>query len=184
MVTYSSKFRSLRARRGFTLIEAALATAIIGTGFIAMFQLFTSCTRDNSAGAQMTTALMLANSIQEAMANLTFQDPSTSTTYFGPEPGETLATYNDLDDFDLSTFNPPIDASRIPITELSQYSQLVTVMPVLPYEPSCNNNETSPDFAKTTYTGAVRVRVRILFRPQPSAVAQEVYRLSWIRQDH
>ena len=34
------------------------------------------------------------------MANLAFSDPIKGTTNFGPETGETLATFNDVDDFD------------------------------------------------------------------------------------
>jgi type II secretory pathway pseudopilin PulG len=173
-----------RGERGFTLIEAALATIIIGLGAVSMMQLFSVCTRDNAAGAHMTTALLLATNAQEMMASLAFKDPEYGNTYFGPEPGETLASYDDLDDFDLQTFHPPLDASRQPITQLAQYSQLITVMPVYPYQPSANTNETTPSIPKTTYTGAVRVRVRILYRLQPASVPEEVYRLSWVRLDN
>jgi len=93
----------------------------------------------------MTTALMLATNIQEMMADLSFSDPVTANGVFGPEPGETLATYNDLDDFDMQTFDPPINASRSAIPELGQYSQLISLMPVYPYMPSANTNEASHD---------------------------------------
>src|SRR5689334_21197888 len=54
-------------RRGFTLIEAALTTFIIGTAVLATVQLFAACTQQNSVAAQGTTAMLLASHIQETM---------------------------------------------------------------------------------------------------------------------
>ena len=171
------------ARRGFTLIEAALATVIVGVAFAATMELFGACTRQNQVSSHMTSALMLSGQVQEAMQGLTFNDPVNGTDVFGAEAGETLATYNDLDDFDGLSFSPPIDAMRQQLPLLSQYTQIVSVMPVYPKKPGSNANEASPDIPKTTYTGAVRVRVRVLYRARPSDVPEEVYRTSWIRLD-
>lgn len=168
-------------RRGFTLPEAALATVIIGVGVLATMQLFGACTRDNANSAQTTTAMLLAQNIQEVMTDLPFNDPTSGAAVFGAEFGETLQTYNDIDDFDSRTFQPPIDALRQPLPQLSQYSQVISVVPVYPSRLSTNTNEAAPDIAKGTYTGAVRVCARILYQARPSDVAQEVYRISWIR---
>jgi len=177
--------RLARSRhRGFTLIEAALTTVIVGLAILSMMELFESCTRQNKNGAQMTTAMLLANHIQEAMAGLPFNDPFSSSSHFGPETGETLTTFNDVDDFDGSTFNPPIDAMRQSIPAQAQYTQVVSVVPVLVNQLSSNTNEAAPTIAKGTYTGAVRARVRILYRQKPTDIVQEVYRVSWIRTDH
>jgi prepilin-type N-terminal cleavage/methylation domain-containing protein len=172
-----------RRRRGFTLIEASLATVIVGVGILSMMQLFTACTRQNAAAADMTTAMLLAENIQETMAGLSFSDPAFGRTYFGPEPGQTLPSYDDVDDFDGKTFSPPIDSTRQPITTLSQYSQVISVWPVYPNQLSANSNTTSPDITQTTYTGAARVTVRILHTQHPGDTPNEVYRTSWIRVD-
>jgi type II secretory pathway pseudopilin PulG len=169
--------------RGFTLIEAALATVIIGVGVTAMMELFSACTKENRAAGQSTVAMMLTENIRELMEDLAFNDPTSGRSVFGAEVNEELPIYDDVDDFDLSTFNPPINAARQPLTQLSQYTQVVSVMPVYPTMPSANTNESSPSIPKTTYTGAARVRIRILYRQNPSAVAQEVYRASWTRCD-
>jgi type II secretory pathway pseudopilin PulG len=175
--------RSHRAR-GFTLIEAALATIIVGVGVVSTMRLFASCTQQNIAATQMSSAQMLAGNIHEAIVGLPFADPTFAHKYFGPEPGETLATFNDIDDFDGSSFNPPIDSMRNKIPSLSQYTQVVTVLPVWTNQLSSNSNESSLDISKTTYTGAVRVRVKILFKASPSDVAAEIYRASWICTDN
>lgn len=171
---------SHRRRRGFTLIEAALTTVIVGSGVLSTVILFAACTKENSVAANTTTAMMLAGNIQEMMEGLSFNDPAYGSTYFGPEPGETLATYNDCDDFDGLTFNPPIDATCQPIAALSPYSQVVSVVPVYATQPGSNTNPAAPDLPKTTYTGALRVQVRILYKPNGLA-ATEVYRTSWVR---
>jgi hypothetical protein len=168
-------------RRGFTLIEAALTTFIIGTAVLATVQLFATCTQQNSVAAQGTTAMLLASHVQETIAGLPVSDPSYANTYFGPEPGETLRIYNDVDDFDGSSFNPPIDATRTPVPQLSQYTQAVTVVPVLANKLNANTNPTALDLPKSTYTGAVRVQVRIMYQRTPASPSVEVYRTSWLR---
>lgn len=169
--------------RGFTLIEAALTTVIVGVGVLAVAQLFSACSRQNSTSTDYTVAQMLAGNIQETMAGLGLYDPVTTTSNFGPELGETLATYNDVDDFDGASLNPPIDSLRSTIADLAQYTQVVTVVPVYPMQPNSNTNEQNLEIPKTTFTGAVRVNVRVLRQINPSDPAYEVYRTSWIRVD-
>jgi len=153
------------SRRAFTLLESALATIIIGVGVLAVMGLFEACTRQNRAGAAATTAMLLAGHVQEMMEGLPFCDP------------------HDIDDFDNQTFNPPIDSTRTSVPALSQYSQVVTIMPVYPNQPSSNADESKPEIPKTAYTGAVRVRVKVLYRLRPADPPQEVYRAQWIRLD-
>jgi prepilin-type N-terminal cleavage/methylation domain-containing protein len=171
------------SHRGFTLIEASLAMVIVGIGIVSAVRLFAACTQENRGSVGMTTATLLANHVREAMNGLSFDDPGTATTTFGPEGGETLATYDDLDDFNAQTFNPPIDAMRQPIASQSQYTQVVRVVPVFPNKLSSNIDDSAPEIAQGTYTGAVRIRVIVLYRATASEPNTEVYRASWIRMD-
>jgi hypothetical protein len=164
-------------------MEAALATVIVGTGVVAAAQLFGACSQQNMQGSRATVAMMLVNNIQETTANMTFSDPQLGRLVYGPETGETIATFDDLDDFNNQTFNPPLNALRQPIPEMSQYTQSVTVRPVYPEQLSSNNNDANPTISTSTYTGAVRVRVRVTYRPTPQATPQTVYQRSWIRLD-
>ena len=111
-------------------------------------------------------------------------DPTSTTLKWGPEPGESLSGYDDLDDFDGLSFNPPIDAQRTAVPQLSRYTQKISVMPVSPDEPSGNLNEALPSLPKGAYTGAVRVRVKVLYQAPGSTKAEEVYSVSWIRADN
>lgn len=175
--------RPRHVRRGFTLIEAGLATIIVGTGILAAVQLFGVCAQQNMQSNRATVAMMLANNVQEAMGTATFNDPQTGRATYGPEAGETLAGYDDLDDFNNQTFSPPIDANRTSIPSMAQYSQVVTVRPVFPEQLSSNSNDASPTIATSTYTGAVRVRIRVFYRASPTSTADEVYTRSWVRPD-
>jgi len=81
------------------------------------------------------------------------------------------------------SFNPPIDSLRAQIPSMSQFTQVVSVMPIWPYKLAGNTNEAAPEIPRTTYTGAVRVRVRVLYRTNPTDPQVELYRCSWVRVD-
>jgi hypothetical protein len=183
----SAKLAQLRARRGrgaFTLIETAMALIIVGVGVVASMRLFASCSQQNTASTQMTLAMHLSGNIREAMSGLAFDDPNTGTGGWGPETGETLANYNDVDDFDGLSFNPPIDSLRSTITSMGQYTQVVTVVPIFPNKLNSNVDDASPEIPDGTYTGAVRIRVRILYQRTANEPTAEVYRCAWVRLDN
>jgi hypothetical protein len=124
-----------RRRRGFTLIEAATTTVIIGVGCVAMLQLLGAGTMANHEGTEGTVAMNLAGNVREAMAGLAFTD-KTAPTHWGPESGEaSVKQYNDLDDFDgwASAPSTPIDAKRDPLpAEYASWAQQVKVESVKP----------------------------------------------------
>lgn len=175
--------RTRFADRGFTLMESALALVIVAFGFLSTMELFTSCTAENRRSAQVTTAQMLTTSLQEMTTGLAFKDPFYATSSFGFEAGESLPVFNDVDDFDGFTSSPPVDAMRSPISDLSQYTQVVTVMPIDPNRPGANTDVNNPEIPKLTYTGAVRVRVTILYRRGPADPPTEILRTAWVRLD-
>lgn len=166
----------VRRNRGFTLIEAALAIVIIGVGITASMALFSTCTRQNLAANQLSTAILLANNIHERLAKLPF---TTNNTTFGPQTGQTLATFTDVDDFDGASITPPIDSNGN-ATTLTAYAQQITVEPVDSLN-LAGAELTLPSSAPAggyTY-GAVRITVRILY--SSAGRTTEVYRVSWIR---
>ena len=176
-----------RARRapGFTLIETGMALVIVGFAVVASFRLFASCAHENRVSTQMTVAMLLAQNVREAITGSAFNDPQSGTAVFGPEAGENgLVYFDDIDDFDGQSLNPPIDSLRAPITSMGQYTQVVTVVPVFPNKLNSNLNDANLEINKTTYTGAARVRVRVLYQPVATQPAIEVYRAAWVRLDH
>lgn len=155
---------------GFTLIEAGLATVIVGVGFTALMGLFAACTQQNRAASHLTTATLLAGNVQEMMAELPFSEPKALVATFGPEPGETLATFDDVDDLNGASINPPVDALRRPLGDLSQYTQAVSVETV----------EAGRVTRGSSAGDAVRVTVKVLYGSGSDA-PQPLYELSWVR---
>lgn len=112
-----------RGRPGFTLIETALATIIIGVGVLAMIEAFQVFLRANSWSTQTSTATLLAGEIREMSRNfprhdsfaggIYFTDPDTHTgfTGWGPEGDELDPTmFDDLDDLDGAVFGDAANA--------------------------------------------------------------------------
>ena len=133
-VASTSRLSATRAgkRRGFTLAEVALTTVIVGTGILAVVELMAVCTQQNREASDSTTAMYLANNVQEAIAHLPFSDPSGSATFGLEEAGQPSAVWDDVDDFNGFVASPPIDAALNPITALANFRQEVTVQRVDP----------------------------------------------------
>ena len=109
------KTRTLR--RAFTLIEASLATVIVGVGVLAIVEAQQAFLQKNAWSTHTSTAMFLANEIREMTRNMPrhdafsggvyFLDPTAHTGFrgWGPEPDEVSALdFDDLDDFDGVAF--------------------------------------------------------------------------------
>jgi prepilin-type N-terminal cleavage/methylation domain-containing protein len=125
--------RHPRRRRGFTLIEAAMATVIIGVAFTAMLQLIAQGTEANNDGTELTTAINLAGNIHEASVRVAY-----------------------VDIFDLrATYSPPVNARLQTISGMPGWTQVVGVN----YVDENNITQSVPD---TQYEPTARVTVAVL----------------------
>jgi len=112
-MTHSTTRRNQTGRRGFTLIEAAFTTVIIGVGVVAMVDAQQSFVRSNNWSNESSTAAFLAAEVREMTRLLPRHDPVTGLflsggvlTGWGPEDGEVLVTdFDDIDDFDGISFS-------------------------------------------------------------------------------
>ncbi len=113
----ASRAERHRRRAGFTLLETALATVVIGVGVLAVVEAQQSFLQRNSWSTAASTASYLANEIRERSKTFTRHDRFAGGLYFlddsdpstlrgwGPETGESVATdFNDLDDLDGAVF--------------------------------------------------------------------------------
>ena len=98
---------------------------------------------------------------------MTVESITERSTTFGPETGETLADYDDLDDFDGATFSPPIDTHRNTLNNFSTFSQQVIVENVNP----SNFEAVVADHS----TNFVRVTVKVFQN------STEIISASWLR---
>lgn len=184
---YAASRRSRTRPAGFTLIEAALTTVIVGTGVLAIVAAQQAYHLKNEWAQRTGTAMLLANEIRELTLTLPVHDPITGANHLGPEPDETsVADYDDVDDFAGpvsgsgygagTTFSPPINALRQPLSDLEGWSQVVKVVNVL-----TDNISVSDDMAQPLgTTDLVRVTVRVMHQgphqDEPSLVTQ----LTWL----
>jgi prepilin-type N-terminal cleavage/methylation domain-containing protein len=99
-------------RRGFTLIEAAIVTAIVGIGIVGLLELLAAGSMSNINSKQLSTSVYLANNVNEMMQ------------------GEDYAGLKAK--FDNQTFNPPKDGREQPIAGFDDWSQVIDVSYVDP----------------------------------------------------
>jgi len=122
---------------GFTLIEAMVATAIVGLGIAAMIASIGSGTRVNDAGTQLTTAAFLAQEVREYTLKLPFSDPDAGSDSNppGPDGSSPQVFIDDLDDLMGVTYSPPRDCQGFPtdtspgapMADMEGWSQAITL---------------------------------------------------------
>lgn len=140
-------------------------TVVIGTGVVALLQLLAAGTMSNSTGNEQTTTVKLAGNIQEIANGLAFQDSTFPNQWNTKE--STVAAYDDIKDLDGSTFQPPLDAGRLPVIGMDNWAQAIKVETVAEDTlMSTRPNDPAAPVAKVT--------VRILHN------GREVYRTRWI----
>ena len=177
----------MRRAAGFTLIEAALTTVIVGTGVLAIISAQQAYHMKNNWATRTTTAMLLANEMREMTLGLPLHDPISGKTGFGPEIDETaVIAFDDLDDFAGvvtagqgagTTFDPPINALRLEIDDLTGWSQKIGVESVL------------PDYIDAAFsqslgsTNVMRVTVDVFYQAPNDPAPEPITRLTWVVTD-
>lgn len=137
--------RSHPRRRGFTLIETALTTIIVGVGVLALVAAQQAFHQQNRWSTHGSTATWLGNEIREMSLNLPRHDPVTgydpvADEGWGAEPNESwFGDFDDIDDFDGLFFsaadgNGPINARREVIANMAGWKQTVSISIVSPFD--------------------------------------------------
>lgn len=178
-----------RSRRaGFTLIEAALTTVIVGTGVLSIVAAQQAYHMKNGWAQRTGTAQLLANELRELTLTLPLHDPITGLSNMGPETDEHgIADYDDVDDFagpvDASgygaglTFNPPINALRQNVPDMDNWSQVITVESVRP------DNISTTTTQPLGTTSMMRVIVKVQYKEPgtpDSEAPKTVTSLTWV----
>jgi prepilin-type N-terminal cleavage/methylation domain-containing protein len=180
--------RTATTRRGFTLIETALATVIIGVGVLAMIAAQQAFHQKNMWSTNASIAMRLGNEIREMTLNLPRFDPVTGKGHWGPESNETsLEDYDDLDDFDgeegegtvfsAALGNGPVNARREIIPNMDGWSQTVFVHDVDPMSITEDANVIDPNAHSTDF---VRMEVVIHYQGPYDQAPIEMTRVSWL----
>jgi len=154
-------------KHGFSLIEVLIAILLVGLAIASLLVANSSFTKANAAGTDLSTAEFLIEQIRELTVLLPVIDPQTGPSTFGPEAGETLANYDDLDDFDGASFSPPINANREVLNDFAAFSQQITVENVN----AANFEQVVGDHGSVF----VRVTVKVFLN------SKEISSASWLR---
>lgn len=158
---------TIMKKHGFSLIEVLIAILLVGLAIVSLIVASGSFTKANAAGTDLSTAEFLIEQIRELTTLLPVIDPQTGDSTFGPESGETLANYDDLDDFDGVSFSPPINANRQTLSSFDAFSQQVTVENVSDSNFGQVVGDHSSDF--------IRVTVQVFLN------SKEISSTSWLR---
>ena len=160
------------SRRGFWLVESAVAIIVIGIGVVAVVGSHQAWHIQAVASSQLATGMRLATEIREMTLLLPVNDPITGSATWGIEDGEVIPLdIDDLDDLDNAVFfevngTGPIDATGTTIVGMNGWEQRVTVQCVNPF----NVTQVVADGS----TRAVRIEVTVFLNDI------EVTRLIWI----
>jgi len=165
--------RCLRmTRRGFWLVESAVAIIVIGIGVVAVVGSHQAWHIQAVVSDQLATGVRLATEIREMTMLLPANDPITGTATWGVENGEIIPRdIDDLDDLDNAVFSEqsgtgPIDATGTTIVGMTDWEQLVAVNSVNPFDVTQTVSDGTSD--------TMRIEVTVLFD------GEEVTRLVWI----
>ena len=93
--------------RGFTLIEAAIVTAIVGIGIVGVMELLAAGSMANAQSAELTTAVYLANNIDEMLQGVPYANLKST--------------------YDNQTYTPPVDSTGGALSGFTNWKQVVTV---------------------------------------------------------
>jgi len=159
--------RTSGRRGGFTFIEVLIAMVLAALAVVSLVVANGAFTKANDAGVDLSTAEFLIEQIRELTTLLAAIDPESGVSTFGPETGETLANYDDLDDFDGTSFSPPIGVDRSVLNNFATFTQQITV-----------ENVSASDFEQVVSDHSsyfVRVTVRIFSN------SREIDSASWLR---
>ena len=130
----SRRVRRLRRSRGalaFTIMDAALATVIIGVSFVAVMQLMVTGTVANIDSSARTTGLNLARNVRESMIQKTY---ATLLSYHG------------------ASYAPPKDGQGNDLTDFADWKQEIAVQAVDPTNLTTSVTTSSPAAVRITVT--------------------------------
>lgn len=150
-------------RKGFTLIEIVLAIFIIGVALVTLLSMFSLGLKGDVFAREMTVASTLSQELMEEIKSRAFEEPD-DTPVFGPETAgatqiePTVATaidrtlYDDVDDYDDWSRNPPEDMAGNPLTDFSLYTRSVEVKNVANQDYTSEQGDGTTDSKKVTVT--------------------------------
>jgi MSHA pilin protein MshD len=122
--------------RGFILVEVTITYMLLTVALIALLPVFILAIKAGKSTEQLQTATYLSQELLEEVRMRKWDQNSSSTpghvsnpsTSLGPDAGETDKTkFNDVDDFNGLSENPPKDPLNNSLTAFSAYTRTASV---------------------------------------------------------
>jgi Tfp pilus assembly protein PilV len=123
--------RSLRraaTRSGFSLIEVAASSILVGSILVAALSTTGAVLRFRSSTSDGARSTLLATDLLAEILQQAYSDPN-QTPVMGREPGETMRSqFDDVDDYTGLTESPPKSRAGTDLTGFTGWSRSVTVV--------------------------------------------------------
>lgn len=159
-------------RRGFSLVETAIATVLVGGLFVVAMNMVGASRITQSRYADREQALLLAEDLLNEILNQPYEDPDGGIA-FGIEVGETLTlrtSFDDTDDYHGITEAPPADADGNAIPGAERFSRSVVVQWV---------EQDDPETVSPSETGIKQVAVTVTLAGKTMAELSGLRSASW-----
>jgi type II secretory pathway pseudopilin PulG len=166
------KHKRTTTRRGFWLVESAVAISVVGIGIVAIVGSQQAWHIQAVASEELATGMRLATEIREMSLLLPANDPITGSATWGSEAGELIPIdLDDLDDLDGAVFaemdgTGPLDATGTVIVGMNDWVQRIQVQCVNPFDVTSIVPDASSE--------VVRIDVTVMHN------GEEITRLTWV----
>lgn len=142
-------------RRGFSLVETTIAMVLVGGLYITALNLVGASQVTQARYTDREQGLLLAESLLNEIRDLPYEEPDDLGSILGIELGEAAddrTTFDDVDDYDGWSANPPVQSDGTAIPGTDRYTRSVAVTWV---------DLAAPKSTSTTETGVKRITVTI-----------------------
>lgn len=125
-----------RQRPGFSLLEAALSSVLVGVLLVAAMRTVAASAVSQRLASEQAVAQALAEGLLAEILPAAYREPDGSAR-FGTETGEATsskATFDDIDDWHPWSESPPKQPDGTPLADLDGWSRRATVDWVAPHD--------------------------------------------------
>ena len=159
-------------RPGFSYVEVLLASVIISILLVSGLRLFGNLGRSQQSTTGKEYAGTLITSLLSEIEKQNYRDPEATDDTLGRETEESdtsRSNYDDVDDYDGWTANPPEDQLEQPYSQFSHLTRSVTVRYVM-----------SDDFTQSAATdeGFKEVTITVSRSPGGEMVQERIFVLA------
>lgn len=158
-------FLGRRPRRGFSVIEVAMSSLLVGAVLVASMQVTGQALMVQRDRAHMATAAFLAEGMLSEILLLPYMEPGQTSDLIGRNSGELTnnrSTFDDVDDYHNYTETPPKSLENVVLPGFAGWQRSVVVQWVNPN----NLNQT-----QGSESGVKRVTVQVRRNGQLLATA-------------